>query len=185
MARPTPWSIMVAPWRAKVLRPLVLGLLSSLVPVVPAPAANIVVDTRSLTISGNDAVQVLRVGNNQPLGDRVNVTLEGVTIARGRAPKNGGGIQNFGRLTIRNTSFDRNMAPEDGGAISNEGRGARLHVFNSTFSKTAASKQVGSRKRVAPSSTSTGRRPSSTARSSAITPPTRAGLSIIPSRRPR
>jgi hypothetical protein len=84
---------------------------------------------RSLTISGNDAVQVLRVENNQPLGDRVNVTLEGVTIARGRAPKNGGGIQNFGRLTIRDTSFDRNMAPEDGGAIFNEGRGPRLRVF--------------------------------------------------------
>ncbi|MGH8567256.1 MAG: choice-of-anchor Q domain-containing protein, partial [Gammaproteobacteria bacterium] len=182
-----------------------LGLLSSLVLVVPAPAADIVVDTpdgsdsitddgkcslheallavmssdrrggcrggdpfeadtitlavtgtitllnalpaitedlhligpgaRSLTISGNDALQVLRVGDKQPLGDKVIVTLEGVTIARGRAPKNGGGIQNLGRLTIRNTSFHRNMAPEDGGAISNERPGARLHVFNSTFSE--------------------------------------------------
>ncbi len=65
--------------------------------------------------------------------NRTKVTVEGVTLAHGSATKNGGAILNFGNLTIRNSSFVDNRAPEDGGAISNEGRGARLHVFNSTF----------------------------------------------------
>jgi len=88
---------------------------------------------RSLTISGNapndgvSAVQVLRVQPNE------KVTIEGVTIANGRAPKNGGGIQNFGQLTVKNTSFIGNTALEDGGAISNEKPG-QLTVLNSTFS---------------------------------------------------
>ncbi|MGQ0593852.1 MAG: choice-of-anchor Q domain-containing protein [Gammaproteobacteria bacterium] len=197
MSRHTPRSNMAARWRASALRAGALGVLSSLVLVVPAPAANIVVDTlegnglisdndcslheailavitsgprggcpggdpgvtdtitlavtgtitlsdalpainqdlhligpgaRLLTISGNSIRQVLRVNAG------VNVTVEGVTISRGRAIQNGGGILNFGRLTVRNTSFVENQAPEDGGAISNEGRGARLTVLNSTFS---------------------------------------------------
>lgn len=82
---------------------------------------------RSLTISGANQFQVFRISPAQA------VTIEGLTIANGRPPKNGGAIQNFGQLTVKNTSFVGNTAVEDGGAISNEKPG-QLTVLNSTFS---------------------------------------------------
>ncbi|MGH8606227.1 MAG: choice-of-anchor Q domain-containing protein, partial [Gammaproteobacteria bacterium] len=89
--------------------------------------------SRLLTLNGNNQFQIFRV---QPAEV---VTIEGLTIANGRAPKNGGGILNSsGRLTVNNVRFTANSAVEDGGAISNEGVVATLVVLNSTFSGNAA-----------------------------------------------
>ncbi len=114
----------------------VIGILtlSDILPVITKNVDIIGPGARWLTLSGNDRFQVLHVGTKEPGGDNVAVTVKGVTIARGLAPKNGGGILNRGKLTIRDSTFVGNRAPEDGGAISNEGRGARLNIFNSTFS---------------------------------------------------
>ncbi|MGH8575411.1 MAG: choice-of-anchor Q domain-containing protein [Gammaproteobacteria bacterium] len=88
--------------------------------------------SRLLTLNGNNQFQIFRVQPAQV------VTIEGLTIANGRAPKNGGGIQTFGRLTVNNVRFTANSAVEDGGGISNEGVTAILVVSNSTFSGNAA-----------------------------------------------
>jgi CSLREA domain-containing protein len=82
----------------------------------------------SLTINGADQFRVFRI---LPVE---TVVIQGLTIANGRSPKNGGAIQNFGQLTVRSVNFVGNSTLEDGGAVSNEGVGARLTVLNSTFS---------------------------------------------------
>ena len=88
---------------------------------------------RLLTLNGNNQFQVFRVQQAEV------VTVEGLTIANGRAPKNGGGIlNNAGRLTVNSVRFTANSAVEDGGGISNEGVTATLNVLNSTFSGNAA-----------------------------------------------
>ncbi|MBA2594741.1 MAG: hypothetical protein H0U97_21845 [Gammaproteobacteria bacterium] len=93
--------------------------------------------SRLLTLNGNNQFQVFRVQLAEV------VTIEGLTIANGRAPKNGGGILNSsGRLTVNNVRFTANSAVEDGGAISNEvvigAPPGVLVVLNSTFSGNAA-----------------------------------------------
>jgi CSLREA domain-containing protein len=87
--------------------------------------------SRLLTISGASQFRVFRVFPFQ------TVTIDGLTIANGFGNKDGGGIQNFGTLTVKNARFVQNTALEDGGAISNEatsGSTAQLTVLNSTFS---------------------------------------------------
>ena len=89
--------------------------------------------SRLLTLNGNNQFQIFRVQQAEV------VTIEGLTIANGRAPKNGGGIlNNAGRLTVNSVRFTANSAVEDGGGISNEGVTATLVVLNSTFSGNAA-----------------------------------------------
>ena len=89
--------------------------------------------SRLLILNGNNQFQIFRVQSAEV------VTIEGLTIANGRAPKNGGGILNSaGRLTVKNVRFTANSAVEDGGGISNEGVTATLSVVNSTFSGNAA-----------------------------------------------
>ncbi len=89
--------------------------------------------SRLLTLNGNNQFQIFRVENAEV------VTIEGLTIANGRAPKNGGGILNSGgRLTVNNVRFTGNSAVEDGGGISNERVTGTLVVLNSTFSGNAA-----------------------------------------------
>ena len=83
--------------------------------------------SRLLTISGASQFRVFRVFPAQ------TVTIDGLTIANGFGNKNGGGIQNFGSLTVKNTRFVQNTALEDGGAVSNHATG-QLTVLNSTFS---------------------------------------------------
>ena len=83
--------------------------------------------SRLLTISGASQFRVFRVFPAQA------VTIDGLTIANGFGNKNGGGIQNFGSLTVKNTRFVQNTALEDGGAVSNHATG-QLTVLNSTFS---------------------------------------------------
>jgi hypothetical protein len=78
----------------------------------------------SLAISGNNSVQVISISAG------VTVTISGVTIENGSASV-GGGILNYGMLTVTNGTVSGNSAATEGGGIFN---GGTLSVANSTFS---------------------------------------------------
>ena len=59
-------------------------------------------------------------------GGGANVTINGITIANGNsvafeAPGEGGGIRNFGILTVNNSIIRNNFAAFEGGGIYNNG----------------------------------------------------------------
>jgi autotransporter-associated beta strand protein len=89
---------------------------------IQGPGANL------LTISGNDQYRVFRVIPNAELD------ISGLTIAHGKpAVGDGGGIDNFGTLTVTDCTFtSNNVDPGDGvgGGIANFGT---LTVNSSTF----------------------------------------------------
>lgn len=83
---------------------------------------------RSITVSGNNAVQIMIV----EAGAKLN--LQHLTVANGlvdRSMGNGGGIENFGTLTVTDCTFSGNVGDESGGGIDNQGT---LTVNDSTFS---------------------------------------------------
>jgi hypothetical protein len=88
----------------------------------------------NLAISGNNTVQVFSIGGG------ITVTISGVTIENGTAgSNNGGGINNAGKLMLRNSTLSGNSALYGngtcnsgcGGGIWNQGT---LTVSNSTLS---------------------------------------------------
>jgi len=86
-----------------------------------------------LTISGNKASRVFEVAKGTK-----RVTLSGLTISNGAAPDvgrnvGGGGIQNYGTLTVSGSTLSGNVAAQDGGGIYNQSTGT-LTVSNSTLS---------------------------------------------------
>jgi hypothetical protein len=90
----------------------------------------------SLSITGNNAGRDFIVGTvySQNLG--LNVSLGGLTISGGSAVSGstnyGGGLLNFGTLTIANAVFSNNAAGNSGGGgIYNDGN---LTINNTTFS---------------------------------------------------
>ena len=84
-----------------------------------------------LTISGSNRSRVFEVGSGAA------VRLSGLTIACGDAGTgNGGGIDNFGRLTIDDSVFSGNTAT-GGGGLANEGSGT-VTVRDSTFTDNTA-----------------------------------------------
>src|SRR5262249_26357076 len=92
-----------------------------------------------LTINGNNADRVFIVGHDYSQDLSLNVGISGLTISGGNATvpgKNyGGGLLNFGTLTLSNVTFTGNTAGSSGGgAISNDGA---LTVNCSTFSNNA------------------------------------------------
>jgi hypothetical protein len=87
-----------------------------------------------LTISGNDGSRVFEVAAN------ATVALSGLTISKGNAPVapsqiagagDGGGILNFGTLTVSDSTVSNNHATFDGGGIYNDGTAT---VSNTTVS---------------------------------------------------
>lgn len=90
-----------------------------------------------LTISGSYTSQVFKV----EAGDQV--TLTGLKISDGSTTTSvGGGIDNFGNLTISACTVSNNFAGQNGGGIDNE-FGATLTVSNSTVSGNQASEGGG------------------------------------------
>jgi hypothetical protein len=89
----------------------------------------------NLTISGNGASRVFTVGHDCSPNPSLTVSLSGLTIAGGSAPSAsnyGGGLLNFGTLTLSNIAFTGNAAgSHGGGAVYNVGA---LTVSNSSFS---------------------------------------------------
>src|SRR5262245_56085144 len=85
-----------------------------------------------LTVSGNNVSRVFQVEAGEV------VSISGLTIAGGNAgTENGGGIDNFGALTIRDSVFSGNTAT-NGGGLANEG-GATATVSDSTFTGNSVS----------------------------------------------
>lgn len=99
----------------------------------------------SLTISGANAFRVLKVSVFG--GPDVALELDGLTIADGynayccgvAFEDDGGGVLNFGTLTVSNSAFSGNFA-FNGGAISSA---RSLSVTNTTFSGNRADNQGG------------------------------------------
>jgi hypothetical protein len=94
----------------------------------------------SLTISGNNQSRVFVVGKIYSRNLNLSVTITGITITGGRAVSGlnnyGGGLLNFGTLTLSNMTFTGNAAGSGGGgAIYNDGT---LTVNNSIFSGNTA-----------------------------------------------
>jgi len=85
----------------------------------------------SLTISGNNLVQVMEVNSGATLN------LQDLTVANGSAD-NGGGIINGGTLTITNSTFSGNSAGNGGGIFQISTNGGTLTITNSTFSGNSA-----------------------------------------------
>ncbi len=84
---------------------------------ITGPGAN------QLTVSGNNAVQVLQIN-----AATSNITLSGLTVANGRVVNSpGAGLVNFsnGTVTLNNLAFtgNRTMTGGDGGAISHDATG--------------------------------------------------------------
>ena len=85
-----------------------------------------------LTVSGNGTSRVFTVGAGE------KVAISGLTIANGKAGGgDGGGLINFGTVTVNNCAFTSNSASE-GGGLANES-GGRADVSGSTFTSNSAS----------------------------------------------
>jgi len=85
-----------------------------------------------LTVSGGNASRVFKVEAGE------TVEISGVTLAGGNAVRgNGGGIDNFGALTVSDSVFSGNVATIGGGGLTNEG-GATATVRDSTFTGNSA-----------------------------------------------
>jgi predicted outer membrane repeat protein len=80
---------------------------------------------QTITVSGNNAVQVMTVNSGATLN------LQNLTIANGLDTSGASGILNQGKLTVTNSTFSGNTGFGTGGGIDNDGA---LIVTNSTFS---------------------------------------------------
>lgn len=85
-----------------------------------------------LTVSGNNASRVFLIGGG-------TAAISGITVSGGNGispntSNNGGGILNFGSLTLTNATVSNNTAAFVGGGISNWGFNSTLTVTNSTVS---------------------------------------------------
>ena len=105
--------------------------LSSTLPPITDPAGLTIDGTgQTITISGNNSVQVMRVNIGAKL------TLEHLTVINGRADGGGGIYNNQGTLIVSNSTFFGNNAYDyNGGGIYSYGT---LIVSNSTFSNNSA-----------------------------------------------
>src|SRR5262249_13865486 len=85
-----------------------------------------------LTVSGSNLSRVFKVEAGE------TVSISGLMIAGGNAGAgNGGGIDNFGALTVSDSVFSGNSAV-NGGGLANEG-GATATVSDSTFAGNSVS----------------------------------------------
>jgi len=83
-----------------------------------------------ITLSGNDSVQVFYVNSSALL------TLQNISVTHGSAT-DGGGLFNYGTVTIIHSVFSNNSATRGGGVASNNGN-ATVTIANSTFSNNSA-----------------------------------------------
>src|SRR6516162_3239603 len=85
-----------------------------------------------LTVSGNETSRIFTVGAGE------KVTISGLTIANGNAGSgDGGGLINFGTVTVSNCAFTRDSAGLFGGGLANES-GGKASVSGSTFTGNSA-----------------------------------------------
>jgi hypothetical protein len=88
----------------------------------------------NLTVDGNKAHRVFSVGSG------VAAELRAMTVTRGAASGDGGGIHNDGTLALTNTTVSSNTTSSDGGGIWNQGA---LTLVESTVSDNTAAESAG------------------------------------------
>jgi CSLREA domain-containing protein len=104
--------------------------LSSSLPNITDAAGLTMNGASAVTISGNNAVQVLQVSGGAAL------TLQNLVIANGNASLLSGGLYNSGTATINNSTFSNNRG-SDGGGIFNASAATAM-ISNSSFSGNSA-----------------------------------------------
>ena len=127
-----------------------IGLASSGDSIMVAPAIypEVLTINSSLNIIGAGATKTIieggRNGTVVTIPDKPSisrVTLSGVSILGGYSARDGGGVSNYGRLTITNSLVGGNTALFFGGGISSHGdrsKGAGLLINNSTIANNKA-----------------------------------------------
>jgi predicted outer membrane repeat protein len=84
---------------------------------------------KKVIVSGQERFRVFKVVSD------INFSINNLTITRGKVADNGGGIENFGTIVVKNSTFIANNAGNSGGAISSTGTAT---ISNSTFSDNSA-----------------------------------------------
>jgi len=81
--------------------------------------------TRPVTLAGSDRQYVVISGGGQgtviAVAAPARVALSGLTVTGGRTPDDGGGILNYGDLTLRDARVAGNIADGSGGGVANFG----------------------------------------------------------------
>jgi len=81
-------------------------------------AKDLTLDGQAVTLDGGGA----SVNRSVVIVERgVTATLVGLTVTDGHSPDFGGGILNYGRLTLQDSQVTNNTAMADGGGIYNNG----------------------------------------------------------------
>jgi CSLREA domain-containing protein len=95
-----------------------------------------------LTVSGNSASRVFLIvsGANAAISD---ITVSGGNGVSANTSGTGGGILNFGALSLTNANVSNNTAASLGGGIANFGFGSVLTVTNATVSNNTAAGNSG------------------------------------------
>ena len=88
-----------------------------------------------ITLSGNDSVRVFHVNNTAAL------TLQNISVTHGSAT-DGGGLFNYGTVTIIHSVFSNNSATR-GGGVANSNVSATLTISHSAFSNNSATSSGG------------------------------------------
>lgn len=104
-------------------------------------------NSRGITIAGPGATSLTVRGVGETSGftilkvkHRATATFAGLTIADGHADQIGGGLFNYGKLTLTSVSFTGNSAQRKGGAIYNAGQ---LTISDSTLVNNSAGQSGG------------------------------------------
>ena len=92
-----------------------------------------------VTIAGNITIDAQYRSRILTLENDAALTLDGLTLTRGRAEYGGGLYVYRGHATLRHVVFDRNQALSNGGAIESADSLNTLNVVNSRFIRNRAS----------------------------------------------
>lgn len=99
----------------------------SLISSLPAISNSLIIDSagQSITLDGGNTYEIMTVGTTG------NLSLNALTLTKGKANSYGGAIDNEGTLNIASSTFAQNFAPI-AGAIYN-GNAGILNIANSSF----------------------------------------------------
>jgi len=96
---------------------------------LPSLNNNITINGPGVSSLGYELIDVFQSFNGAPsssvfvVDSGATVTISGITIQGGYSPGNGGGIDNFGNLTLNDVYFLANFASVAGGGVANESGG--------------------------------------------------------------
>jgi hypothetical protein len=107
---------------------------------------DLTIDGNGVTIDGNNATQIFRVGRNFMLSRGVNFSLQNATLQNGLASGSGESLSSlggaisgaqFGNITVLNVKFSNNRSTDTGGEAGGgaiyKAQFGKLTVFNSHF----------------------------------------------------